>query len=63
MAATGPDHSPAAFLEHAETHLRGVFGFLGVTNVEVIAADGTSVPNARAASIENAAQRAAALAI
>lgn len=55
--------SPAAFLEHAETYLRGVFGFLGVTNVEVIAADGISIPNARDAAIETAERRAAALAI
>jgi FMN-dependent NADH-azoreductase len=32
--------TPIAALEHLETYLRGVFGFLGVTKLEFIAADG-----------------------
>jgi FMN-dependent NADH-azoreductase len=35
--------SPAAALEHVETYLRGVFGFIGVTNLEFISADGVQV--------------------
>ena len=35
--------SPAASLEHAETYLRGVFAFLGVTDLEVIIAEGLRV--------------------
>lgn len=35
----GPD-SPAASFEHAESYLRGVFGFLGVTDLKVIVAEG-----------------------
>jgi FMN-dependent NADH-azoreductase len=33
--------TPAAALEHLESYLRGVFGFIGVTNLEFISADGT----------------------
>ena len=32
--------TPAAALEHLESYLRGVFGFIGVTNLELIPADG-----------------------
>lgn len=32
--------TPAAAFEHAETYLRTVFGFFGVTNLEVIVAEG-----------------------
>ena len=32
--------TPAAALEHLESYLRGVFGFIGVTNLEFISADG-----------------------
>jgi FMN-dependent NADH-azoreductase len=32
--------APAAAFEHAETYLRGVFGFIGVTRLEVIVAEG-----------------------
>jgi FMN-dependent NADH-azoreductase len=32
--------TPMAALEHLETYLRGVFGFIGVTNLEFIPADG-----------------------
>ncbi|WP_242113084.1 FMN-dependent NADH-azoreductase [Luteimonas aquatica] len=38
----GPD-SPAAALEHQESHLRGFLGFLGVTRVDVVRAEGTKV--------------------
>src|SRR5581483_3146331 len=32
--------TPAAALEHLESYLRGVFGFIGVTSLEFISADG-----------------------
>jgi FMN-dependent NADH-azoreductase len=32
--------TPAAAMEHLETYLRGVFGFIGVTNLEIIVAEG-----------------------
>jgi FMN-dependent NADH-azoreductase len=32
--------TPLASLDHQETHLRGFFGFLGITDVEVIRAEG-----------------------
>jgi FMN-dependent NADH-azoreductase len=32
--------TPAGALEHLESYLRGVFGFIGVTNLEFISADG-----------------------
>ncbi|MBB4954545.1 FMN-dependent NADH-azoreductase [Agrobacterium vitis] len=46
---------PAAALEHAETYLRGVFGFLGITNVEVVIAEGVNMGDeAKAAAIKGA---------
>src|SRR6201994_3394490 len=38
----GPGTPPAA-LEHLESYLRGVFGFIGVTQLEFISADGIQV--------------------
>jgi len=35
--------TPAAALEHLETYLRGIFGFIGVTNLEFILAEGIQV--------------------
>src|SRR5690349_4563902 len=35
--------TPAAALEHLESYLRGVFGFVGVTKLEFISADGVQV--------------------
>ncbi|MBO0903187.1 FMN-dependent NADH-azoreductase [Jiella sonneratiae] len=35
--------TPIASFEHAETYLRTVFGFLGITDIEVIAAEGINV--------------------
>jgi len=35
--------SPAAALEHLESYLRGVFGFIGIRNPEIIPADGIQV--------------------
>jgi FMN-dependent NADH-azoreductase len=35
--------TPSASLEHLETYLRGVFGFIGITDPEFIVADGIQV--------------------
>jgi FMN-dependent NADH-azoreductase len=35
--------TPTAALEHLESYLRGVFGFIGITNPEFISADGIMV--------------------
>ncbi|MGO9135712.1 MAG: FMN-dependent NADH-azoreductase [Methylovirgula sp.] len=54
--------TPAAGFEHAETYLRGVFAFLGVTDLEVIAAEGVAVgPEQREASVKAAQAQIAAL--
>jgi FMN-dependent NADH-azoreductase len=46
--------SPAAALEHLESYLRGVFGFIGI-EPEFIAADGLAIgPEQREASIKQA---------
>jgi FMN-dependent NADH-azoreductase len=57
--ATG---TPAAALEHLETYLRGVFGFIGVTRLEFISADGIRVaPEQREQAVANALQAVAKL--
>lgn len=46
---------PAAALEHAETYLRGVFAFLGITNIEVVVAEGVNMGDeAKAAAVKGA---------
>jgi FMN-dependent NADH-azoreductase len=46
--------APAAGLEHLETYLRGVFGFIGI-QPEFVAADGLAIgPEQRSAAIEQA---------
>lgn len=34
------DNTPAAFLDHQESYLRGLFGFLGITDIRFIRAEG-----------------------
>jgi FMN-dependent NADH-azoreductase len=47
--------TPAAALEHLESYLRGVFGFIGVTKLEFISADGVQVgPEHREKALANA---------
>jgi FMN-dependent NADH-azoreductase len=47
--------TPAAALEHLESYLRGVFGFIGVTNLEFISADGIQTgPAQREKALANA---------
>ncbi len=54
-AAIMAQDTPAAALEHLETYLRGVFGFIGVTALEFIAADGIQVgPEHREKALANA---------
>ena len=51
--------TPAAAGEHLETYLRWVFGFIGVTDVEFIAADGIAVgPDMREKAVSSALQAA-----
>jgi FMN-dependent NADH-azoreductase len=54
--------SPAAGIEHVETYLRGVFGFIGITP-EIVIAEGLMVgPEQRAAAIAHAESHIAAIA-
>jgi FMN-dependent NADH-azoreductase len=54
--------APTAALEHVETYLRGLFGFIGVTALEFIVAEGLQVaPEQREKSMQTALQAAAAL--
>ena len=47
--------SPARVMEHAETYLRSTFGFVGITAIDVIAAEGLGMsPAQRQRSIEHA---------
>ena len=58
----GPD-SPAAALEHQESYLRGVFTFLGITDVTFVRAEGVNIsPDQRQAAITSATAEAAQLA-
>ncbi|UFZ06222.1 FMN-dependent NADH-azoreductase [Bradyrhizobium ontarionense] len=55
--------APMTALEHLETYLRGVFGFIGITAPEFIAADGIMAgPEQRAQALANALQTAGDLA-
>lgn len=52
------DESPARSMEHAETYLRSAFSFIGVTDLNVIEADGLKVSaEQRQAAIARAQQR------
>jgi FMN-dependent NADH-azoreductase len=58
----GPGGPYEAF-EHAETYLRGVLGFIGITDLEVIVAEGLAMGDeARSAAIAKALGQAEALA-
>ena len=53
---------PAAALEHVETYLRGVFGFIGVTDLEIVTAEGLATsPDQRTKAIEGALNTVAQL--
>jgi FMN-dependent NADH-azoreductase len=54
--------TPAAVGEHLETYLRWVFGFIGVTKLEFISADGVQVgPEHREKALAGALQAASNL--
>jgi FMN-dependent NADH-azoreductase len=54
--------TPRAALDHQETHLKGFFGFLGVTDVEVIRAEGVMMgPEFKTRAIEAALREAGEL--
>jgi FMN-dependent NADH-azoreductase len=49
------DGTPAALLDHQETYLRGLFGFLGITDIHFIRAEGLAVSDDhRAKALANA---------
>ena len=55
--------TPAAFLDHQETYLRGVFGFFGITDVAFIRAEGVAIgPEQRAEAVRTAEAQISALA-
>ncbi|MES2755246.1 MAG: NAD(P)H-dependent oxidoreductase [Pseudomonadota bacterium] len=55
---------PGAALEHVETYLRGVFGFIGVSDPEVIVAEGLAIgPEQREAAVSAALVEARGLAL
>jgi FMN-dependent NADH-azoreductase len=54
--------APAAALEHTETYLRGILGFIGVTNPDFIVAEGLLLgPQQREKSMQSALQAAGEL--
>jgi FMN-dependent NADH-azoreductase len=54
--------APAASLEHLETYLRGIFSFIGVTNLEIIVAEGLLVgPDQREKAMQQALETATTL--
>ncbi|MCW2315492.1 FMN-dependent NADH-azoreductase [Rhodoblastus acidophilus] len=58
----GPD-TQAAFLDHQETYLRGVFGFFGIADVTFIRAEGVALgPEQREKALEAARSEIAAAA-
>lgn len=55
--------SPAAGLDHQETYLRGVLGFIGLTDVTVVRAEGLNLgEDIKAAAVAQATQQIEALA-
>jgi FMN-dependent NADH-azoreductase len=57
----GPQ-SPTAAFEHVESYLRTVFGFIGVTDLEFVAADGIQIgPEQRESAVKGALEAASLL--
>jgi FMN-dependent NADH-azoreductase len=55
--------SPSASYEHGESYLKVIFGFVGITNIEVVVAEGLALgPEPREASIKSAEAAIAGLA-
>jgi FMN-dependent NADH-azoreductase len=55
------DGAPAAFLDHQETLLKGALGFIGLTDITIIRAEGVAVPDKKPAAIAAAHEQIAAL--
>jgi FMN-dependent NADH-azoreductase len=53
--------SPAASLEHAESYLRAVFAFLGVTSLEIVLAEGLAIHDQREKAMQGALRAATEL--
>ena len=54
--------TPHAAFEHAETYLRAVFGFMGITDPEIVVAEGLAIgPEQRERSVQGALGQIAAL--
>jgi FMN-dependent NADH-azoreductase len=55
------NNAPAAFLDHQETYLKGLFGFLGITDIQFIRAEGLAAGDeTRAKALESAHSEIAA---
>src|SRR6201996_5232389 len=55
--------SPTAIFDHQETYLKAAFGFLGITDITFIRAEGVAMgPEARSGAIASAKKETAALA-
>ncbi|HDX2367901.1 TPA: NAD(P)H-dependent oxidoreductase [Escherichia coli] len=56
--------SPAAAVEHAETYMRAIFGFVGVTDLQTVIAEGLNIgPEQRTNALDAAAEQIASLTI
>jgi len=53
--------SPAAPLEHQESHLKAMLNFIGLTDITILHADGLAIPDLKAPSIAVAEAEIAAL--
>lgn len=53
--------NPAAPYEHQESHLKAALGFIGLTDVAIIRAEGVAVPDLKPRAIANAEAAIAAL--
>ena len=57
----GPD-TPAAFLQHQESYLRGLFGFIGIPEIEVVSAEGVNYgPDHKQRALDSAVAQASRL--
>ncbi len=54
--------SPTAFLDHQETLLKAALGFIGLTDVTIIRAEGVAIPDLKPAALAAAQAQIAALA-
>ena len=55
--------SPAAPLEHQESHLKAMLGFIGLHDVTIFNADGLAIPDLKTQSIQSAESEITALAL